>query len=236
MLVGPDSTTGSNQTLGPLQPSDGSTRPVIGATNVFNFETETGSQALSFEVAHAVSDSDDDGMPDDIETNDGIYISPTRHRLRSAQYDTDGDSFEDGDEVSGTAARFCFQSEHCELSPDLRTGQLHQPGVRRRSRQRNDPPRHRPRAAIPTGSATTTSRTPRFWAPSSSSSPTVAAPPSTGDPAQAREPSRSTTTTSTAAPPPPVSIRSDSTRPRSPTPSAARFSRTRRVLSRRLWT
>lgn len=101
MLVGPDSTTGSNQTLGPLAPAEGLTRPNIGLLDVFNFETETGSQTLSFEVVHAVSDSDDDGLPDAYETNDGIYISPSATGTDPLNPDSDGDSFEDGDEVSG---------------------------------------------------------------------------------------------------------------------------------------
>jgi hypothetical protein len=104
MLVSPDSTTGSNQTLGPLHPADGSTRPVIGALNAFNFETETGSQALSFGVVHAVSDSDDDGIPDEHETHDGIYVSATATGSDPLNADSDGDSFEDGDEVSGTTS------------------------------------------------------------------------------------------------------------------------------------
>jgi hypothetical protein len=104
MLVNSDSLTASNQTLGALTPAEGLTRPAIGATAPFDFETEPASQALTLPAGYSVSDSDDDGLPDADETNDGIYLSATATGSDPLNPDTDGDSFEDGDEVSNNTA------------------------------------------------------------------------------------------------------------------------------------
>lgn len=108
MLVSPTSLTATNQTLGSLLRSSpvGSTPPIIGATNVFNFETETATQTISFGVDYSVTDSDGDGLPDSYETNDGIYLSPTATGSNPLDSDTDDDTYEDDNEVAGTALGF----------------------------------------------------------------------------------------------------------------------------------
>jgi hypothetical protein len=102
MLVSSDSLSASNQSLGSLTATEGLTRPAIGSTALFNFDAEAGDQALTLPAGYTVSDSDDDGLPDAHETNDGIYLSSTATGSDPLNPDTDGDSFEDGDEVSNS--------------------------------------------------------------------------------------------------------------------------------------
>jgi hypothetical protein len=106
MLVSPTSLNASNQTLGTLTPVAASTRPVIGTTNVFNFESEAGPQTLSFATAYTMTDSDGDGLSDAYETNDSSYLSPTATGSDPLNADTDGDSYSDNAEVSGSALGF----------------------------------------------------------------------------------------------------------------------------------
>lgn len=47
-------------------------------------------------------DTDADGLPDEYETNTGVYVSPTSTGSNPNVVDTDGDSIDDGDEVLGT--------------------------------------------------------------------------------------------------------------------------------------
>ncbi len=48
-------------------------------------------------------DRDGDGLPDCVETNTGVYVSPTNTGTDPDNPDTDGDGISDGDEVLGTA-------------------------------------------------------------------------------------------------------------------------------------
>ena len=100
-LVDSSPTSASNQSLGSLSPSGGSSRPPIAVTGTFSFEAEPGTQTIAFEVANAVTDSDGDSLPDAYESNDGIYLSPTSTGSNPLDANTDGDPFADGDEVSG---------------------------------------------------------------------------------------------------------------------------------------
>jgi hypothetical protein len=103
ILVNGDSTSATNQTLGPLDPPVNPPRAAIGsAINTFDFGTEPGEQTVAFEVIHAVTDSDGDGLFDEHETNDGIYLSATATGSDPLVADTDGDGQSDGNEVAGT--------------------------------------------------------------------------------------------------------------------------------------
>ena len=45
-------------------------------------------------------DTDNDGLPDSVETNTGVYVSPSDTGTNPNNADTDGDGINDGDEVS----------------------------------------------------------------------------------------------------------------------------------------
>jgi hypothetical protein len=47
-----------------------------------------------------IEDSDGDGLTDDVETNTGVYVSPSDTGTDPNNPDTDGDGFSDGDEVN----------------------------------------------------------------------------------------------------------------------------------------
>ena len=47
-------------------------------------------------------DSDGDGLPDAVENNTGLYLSPSRTGTKPMSADSDGDGISDGDEVLGT--------------------------------------------------------------------------------------------------------------------------------------
>ena len=107
LMVNVDSTSATNQTLGPLVPPETPPRAPIGAAlNSFNFETEPGTQTIAFEITHAVTDSDGDGLLDQHETNDGIYVAATATGSNPLVSDSDGDGHSDGDEVAGTPFGF----------------------------------------------------------------------------------------------------------------------------------
>jgi hypothetical protein len=56
-------------------------------------------------IAFALSpDSDGDGLPDIMETHDGLFLGPTRIGTNPALVDTDADGLRDGDEVFDTTA------------------------------------------------------------------------------------------------------------------------------------
>ncbi len=102
---------GSNQVLA----SRTSTTDDIGtAINSINFETEADIQTISLTVDNTDTDGDglnnevdpdddNDGLLDTVETNSGIYISPTDTGSNPLIKDTDADSYFDGDEVTGSA-------------------------------------------------------------------------------------------------------------------------------------
>ncbi len=66
-------------------------------------ETETGNQCTATAVSITVlADTDNDRLPDIVETNTGIYISPDDTGTDPNDSDTDNDNIRDGDEVVGT--------------------------------------------------------------------------------------------------------------------------------------
>lgn len=108
VLVNDNSNYGSNQVLGTRA---GVTTDIAAGINAINFETESGTQTLTFPVLN--NDTDNDGIPNDIdddddgdglldiyETNTGIYVSPTDTGTDPLIADTDGDGGTDGDEVN----------------------------------------------------------------------------------------------------------------------------------------
>ncbi len=111
VLVNNNSSFGSNQVLA----SRTADTTVIGsAINSINFQTEPGTQTLSLTVSY--NDTDGDGIPDNIDTDDdndglldtvetnaGIYVSPANTGSNPLVADTDGDGRKDGPEVTGAA-------------------------------------------------------------------------------------------------------------------------------------
>lgn len=108
LLVNDNSSYGSNQVLASRAVTD----DIGGGLTTLNFNTETGTQTLSFAVIN--NDNDGDGIPDDedddddndglldvVETNTGIYVSPTDTGTDPFLADTDGDGVADGEELEG---------------------------------------------------------------------------------------------------------------------------------------
>jgi hypothetical protein len=107
ILVNGNSDYASNQVLGSRTSA---TTDIGGGINSINFETEADTQTLTFAVLNTdtdndtipndIDDDDDgDGLLDTVETNDGIYDSPTDTGTNPLIADTDGDGGSDGDEV-----------------------------------------------------------------------------------------------------------------------------------------
>ena len=90
---------GSNQVLNPITTTD----DLAENLNEKNFGTLGGTQTVAIPVNYTDTDSDDDGLLDSEETNDGIYISPTATGSNPLVQDTDGDTYLDGDEVDASA-------------------------------------------------------------------------------------------------------------------------------------
>jgi len=59
---------------------------------------------LNFVVATTGVDSDNDGLPDSVETNTGHFVNNTNTGTDPHNADTDGDGIKDGDEVLGTSS------------------------------------------------------------------------------------------------------------------------------------
>jgi hypothetical protein len=109
ILVNDNSTYASNQVLG----SRTSTDDIGGGIKTINFETEAGIQTISLTVDNTDTDGDGinndedpdddgDGLLDVHENGGGVYVSPTQTGTNPLVKDTDGDSYEDGDEVNST--------------------------------------------------------------------------------------------------------------------------------------
>jgi len=114
ILLNGDSNYGSNQILGSRTSA---TNALEGTIVGYNWETEAGTQTLTFTVDN--SDTDGDGIPDSIdtdddndglldtvETNTGTYVSPTNTGTNPLIADTDSDGASDGEEVNGTYFNF----------------------------------------------------------------------------------------------------------------------------------
>ncbi|MEO5716456.1 MAG: hypothetical protein ABIT37_23465 [Luteolibacter sp.] len=109
IMVDAGSNYASNQVLGSRTSATGD---IGGGINSFNFETEAGTQTLSFAVNNndtdgdgltndVDTDDDNDGLLDTAETNTGIYVSPTNTGTNPLVVDSDGDGVTDSDEVNG---------------------------------------------------------------------------------------------------------------------------------------
>jgi hypothetical protein len=109
LLVNGGSDYASNQVLGSRTSA---ITDIGGGIKTINFETETGTQTISFTVDNLdtdgdldpdISDPDDDndGLLDVVETGDGNYLSETQTGTNPLIEDTDGDGYGDGDEVAG---------------------------------------------------------------------------------------------------------------------------------------
>ncbi|RYD22456.1 MAG: hypothetical protein EOP88_07960, partial [Verrucomicrobiaceae bacterium] len=107
VLVNGGSDYASNQVLGNRSAV---TTDIGNGINAINFQTEPGTQTLTFPVLN--NDTDNDGEPNDIDTDDdgdglldteethtGTYVSPTNTGTNPLIADTDGDGGSDGDEV-----------------------------------------------------------------------------------------------------------------------------------------
>ncbi|MEO7099413.1 MAG: hypothetical protein ABI162_08630 [Luteolibacter sp.] len=111
ILVNGTSDYASNQVLGSRTSTTGDIGAAIKTTN---FESETGTQTLSFAVNNNTdtdgdgitddtdTDDDNDGLADTAETNTGIYVSASNTGTNPLVTDTDGDSYSDFDEVHST--------------------------------------------------------------------------------------------------------------------------------------
>jgi|GEM_PF-2647581 len=111
ILVNDVSNYASNQVL---SSRTSSSTDIGGGRNTINFQTEPGTQTLSFAVNIDTDgdgltddvdpDDDNDGLPDTAETNTGTYVSPSNTGTNPLVVDTDGDSYSDYDEVTSPYA------------------------------------------------------------------------------------------------------------------------------------
>ncbi len=94
---------GSNQTLGSLGTI--SYGGMGSGVNTFNFQTEPQTQTLSIPVTglDPAGDEDLDGLLNGVETGTGVFVDATHTGTNPEVADTDGDSYQDGPEVNGTA-------------------------------------------------------------------------------------------------------------------------------------
>ena len=111
ILVNGGSDYGSNQVLGSrVGPGD-----MGGGMAAINFQTEANTQTLNFSVDNIDTDGDgipnstdpdddNDGLLDGVETNTGIYTGPSDTGTNPLLVDTDGDTYPDGDEVTGSSS------------------------------------------------------------------------------------------------------------------------------------
>lgn len=117
LLVNGGSDWGSNQVLG----SKDTAADLTNGISAFNFETEPGTQTLSFTVDNTDTDGDgtpdstdtdddNDGLDDTVETLTGAFISASDTGSNPLLADTDADGYPDGAEVGGTTA-LGFQSD-----------------------------------------------------------------------------------------------------------------------------
>lgn len=102
ILVNPASSSGSNQVLGSL--SQGFAMGGGDVTAV-NFETEPGTQNLTFAVTglDPALDQDDDGLANGVETGTGSFVSAGNTGSDPYLNDSDSDGYLDGLEVAGTS-------------------------------------------------------------------------------------------------------------------------------------
>ncbi len=107
LLVNGGSDYASNQVLGSRTSA---ITDIGGGIKTINFETETGTQTVSFTVDNLDTDGDsdpditdpdddNDGLLDTVETGGGNYVSPSDTGTNPLIDDTDGDGYPDGDEV-----------------------------------------------------------------------------------------------------------------------------------------
>jgi hypothetical protein len=108
ILVNGGSDYGSNQVLGPRTTA----ATIASGIKTINFETEDGIQTIPLTVDNTDTDGDglnnevdtdddNDGLPDTSETDDGQYDSPTDTGTDPLIVDTDSDGASDGAEVAG---------------------------------------------------------------------------------------------------------------------------------------
>jgi len=111
-LLGTDTIPGlamneeSIQSLGPDAPDSNGTWWVGACIDSVAGETEVANQCstgVEISVAPLV-DTDNDRLPDSVETNTGIFIDANNTGTNPNIADTDGDNIDDGDEVLGTLA------------------------------------------------------------------------------------------------------------------------------------
>jgi len=84
--------------------------PTVVGTSAFTVQVEDGLQSAEKELSLAIqpcsldnaTDTDEDRLPDCVETNTGTFLNPTDTGTDPNNWDTDGDGISDGDEVLGT--------------------------------------------------------------------------------------------------------------------------------------
>lgn len=74
----------------------------LSAGGDFDNDNLTDGEEFALQSNPTVVDTDGDGLNDDLETNDGVYVSPTETGSSPILVDTDADGINDFDEVNGT--------------------------------------------------------------------------------------------------------------------------------------
>lgn len=98
--------TGSAQTLGANAPASIGTYWIGACVDAVAGEVNTGNQCSGSVqiVVEELVDSDNDRLPDSVETNTGVYVDASNTGTDPNNPDTDADGIKDGDEVLGTLA------------------------------------------------------------------------------------------------------------------------------------
>lgn len=148
VLVNGSSDYGSNQVLASRTSP---TTDIGGGLNAINFETEAGIQTITLAVDNSDNDGDgdpdatdpdddNDGLDDTVETGTGVYVDENDTGTDPLDKDSDDDTFEDGEEVSGFALGYVSNPNIPNFFEMTVPGTFNQPDAWTPGYGVNDPP------------------------------------------------------------------------------------------------